>query len=339
MVTKVFSMIFWSVLLTANVLFFETGYSAETKTDVTVRFSKHEGFNRIVFEASDESFIKNTVVTSTQNQIKIQFPSTISLKTQGKLDIETSFRERTYVINLNSPFNIKVLKLPLPPRLSIDIMTLTYEESGRSAAFEGSTIAIIPNIRIVLDPGHGGYDSGILSGDLSAKGGSAGGGREKDITLAVARSMEGALIRRNKTVYLTRKVDQFLSITDRALFANQKSPDVFISVHLSLSDSFVIYTYPAESAGSDVVNELYSLMSRQRRYTEKSKALAEGLGKALKDEFKKDIIYRKMELPLLASVGAASVMVEIPGTIFSDQALKTKLSDTLLKGIAYYANQ
>jgi hypothetical protein len=80
-------------------------------------------------------------------------------------------------------------------------------------------------------------------------------------------------------------------------------------------------------------------VSRQRRFVEKSKALAEGIGKALKDEFKKDVIYRKMELPLLSSVGAAAVMIEIPAAIITDQAGKAKVLDALFRGIALYANQ
>lgn len=307
----------------------DPGYTAEGKTEVLLRFSKHESFNRIVFEASDESFIKSTVVTSLQNQIKIQFPSDINLRPQGKVEVDALLKEKTYMINMNDPFRIKILKLSAPPRLSIDILISKKEERVKSAAVEGANVPVIPNIRITLDAGHGGYDLGILSGEL----------REKDVTLSVALAMESFLIKRNRAVFLTRKADRFLSITDRALFANQKSPDVFVSIHFSLSDNFTIYTSAAESPGSDPVNELYGVMSRQRRYGEKSNALAEGMGKAIKEDFKKEVVYRKMDLPLLASVGAASVMVEIPRNIVSDHTIRTKLSETLLRGIAFYANQ
>lgn len=297
-------------------------------TDVTMRFSKHEGFSRIVFEAADEPFIQNTAVSATPTRIKVQFPSDLSLKGQAGPDLDTSLKGRIYTVNLTSPFKIKVLKLSSPPRLSIDIMTPAKEEGRKPAAVVSAAAESASHIRIVLDPGHGGYDLGIQSGEL----------REKEITFSLARNMEAALAKKNKVVYLTRRADQFLSITDRALFANQKSPDVFISIHLSLSDNFVIYTSTAEP-GSDSVSELYSMMSRQKRFTEKSKALAEGLSKVLKEDFKKEVAIRKMELPLLASVGAASVMVEVPRSIASDQAMKTKISESLLKGIVSYAGQ
>jgi N-acetylmuramoyl-L-alanine amidase len=202
------------------------------------------------------------------------------------------------------------------------------EEGTKSGAPEGSSLPMIPNIRIVIDPGHGGYDLGILSGEL----------REKETTLSLARAMESSLSKRNRTAFLTRKADQFLSLTERAMFANLKSADILISIHLTLSDNFAVHSSLAESAASDTMHE-YSIMTRQRRFIEKSKALAEGLGKAIKDEFRKDVIYRKMELPLLSSVGAAAVLIEIPAAIISDQSGKAKVIDALFRGIALYANQ
>ncbi len=307
------------------------GITSSGLEEVTVRFKRHEGFSRIVFETRDESFIKNTSVSSAENRIRVQFPSNLTLKPQGHVDMETSLKGNVYTITPGQPFRTKVMRLSSPPRLSIDIMPAAKEE-GVKPAMEGTSFDVFPGVRIVLDPGHGGYDPGILSGDLSA-----GGGREKDITLSLARTMEAALIRKNRAVYLTRRADQFLSITDRALFANQKSPDVFISIHLSLSDTFVINTSVSEPSLSDSPEGLYGLTSRQKHYAEKSRVLAESLGMAIKDEFKKDIIYRKMDLPLLASVGAPSVIIEVPSTIMYDQAMKTRISHTLLKGIASYA--
>jgi N-acetylmuramoyl-L-alanine amidase len=232
------------------------------------------------------------------------------------------------VINLGYPFKTKLLQLTSPPRLSIDIVQLSKEESIQPRTREGSSLPLIPNIRIVIDPGHGGYDLGILSGEL----------REKEATLSLARAMESSLSKRNRAALLTRKTDQFLSLTERAMFANQKSADIFISIHLTPSQSFAVYSSLAESAVFDTMNE-YSIMARQRRFLEKSKALAEGLGKSIKDEFKKDVIYRKMELPLLSSVGAAAVMIEIPAATISDQAGKARVLDALFRGIALYANQ
>lgn len=305
-----------------------TSNSVEVKAEVTLRASRHEGFSRIVFEAQNEPFIKSTVVTNLPNQIKVQFPSSVNLKVQTKPELETALKDNLYTIRVNTPFRIKISQLSSPPRLSIDITPQAAEEVAKTSVKEIAA-ALSPNVRVVLDPGHGGYDLGIPAGEL----------REKDVSLSVARLMETTLIKKARTVSLTRKADQYLSITDRALFANQKSADIFISVHLSPSANFVIYTSPAEVTVPDPVDEAYGMMTRQRRYADKSKALSESLGKAITEEFKKDVVFRKMELPLLSSVSAAAVMVEIPASIVSDQVVKSKISDALLKGIAAYASQ
>lgn len=328
MAANILHILFSAFLIITGASVYDSVYALEGKTEVSMRSSTHEGIHRIVFEAQDESFIKNTVVVSAPNQIKVQFPSTLSLAVQGPPDIDASLKGRTYVINLGYPFKTKLLQLKSPPRLSIDIIQLRKEEGVKSGAVEGAIASVIPNIRIVIDPGHGGYDLGTLSGEL----------KEKEATLSLARAMESSLSKRNRTAFLTRKADQFLSLTERAMFANQRSADIFISIHLTQSPSFAVYTSPVESAAFDTMNE-YSIMSRQRRFIEKSKALAEGIGKSIKDDFKKEVIYRKMELPLLSSVGAAAVMIEIPAAIIADQEGKARVLDALFKGLALYAIQ
>ena len=78
---------------------------------------------------------------------------------------------------------------------------------------------------IVLDAGHGGRDPGNV-----------GPGRqdEKDINLVITRKL-AALIRKKTTykVYLTRSGDRWISLADRARFANQfpASETLFISIH------------------------------------------------------------------------------------------------------------
>lgn len=318
----------FAFIISALLILTAAGINAEPKIEVSLRFSEHDGFSRVVFEAGDESFIKNTNIVASPNQIKIQFPSVFILNIKSKHGLDISQQGQTITINLANPSKIKVLRLSSPSRLAIDILAETKEikpqpqESGRSE--------IMPNLRVALDPGHGGYDSGMLSGDL----------KEKDIALSIARAMESILIKKNISVYLTRKADQSMSINDRALLANQKTPDVFISIHLSSSNSFVIYSPFIEHSGSDIpVNEIYDLMHRQRRYAEKSKALAEGIGKTIKDEFNVDVTYREMALPLLNSVGSAAIMIEVPRAITSDDDMKSSLPNVLLKGIGLYANK
>ena len=81
---------------------------------------------------------------------------------------------------------------------------------------------------IVIDPGHGGRDSGSsaeLRPDVY----------EKDITLAVARRLRDVLARNGATVLMTRSDDSFPALDSRAPFANAHHADYFISIHADSS--------------------------------------------------------------------------------------------------------
>lgn len=77
---------------------------------------------------------------------------------------------------------------------------------------------------VVIDAGHGGHDPGALSPQM--------GTREKDVTLAVARSIRDELLRGGRVrVALTRDDDTFLVLQERAEIARGLKADLFISVH------------------------------------------------------------------------------------------------------------
>ena len=80
---------------------------------------------------------------------------------------------------------------------------------------------------IVIDPGHGGLESG-------AKG--KFGTLEKDVTLAISLKLK-ALIEKNLAyhVELTRDKDVDISLADRAAIANNQKAELFISLHANSS--------------------------------------------------------------------------------------------------------
>jgi N-acetylmuramoyl-L-alanine amidase len=86
-----------------------------------------------------------------------------------------------------------------------------------------------PPIRVVLDPGHGGPNQGAPCGQSE-------GCFEKDLTLPIALKTESYLRAQGVEVYLTRRQDMEVSISDRVQFANQVSADVLVSIHLNASD-------------------------------------------------------------------------------------------------------
>ena len=84
-------------------------------------------------------------------------------------------------------------------------------------------------LRVVLDPGHGGENKGAPCGQSQAC-------FEKDLTLPIALKTERYLRAQGAEVYLTRRQDTAVGISDRVQFANQVSADVLISIHLNASD-------------------------------------------------------------------------------------------------------
>ena len=81
--------------------------------------------------------------------------------------------------------------------------------------------------RIVIDPGHGGHDTGTIGPD---------GLQEKDLVLEVGRRL-GKLLetRLGAEVVYTRKDDTFIPLETRTAIANQQRADLFISIHANSS--------------------------------------------------------------------------------------------------------
>src|SRR5437762_8510776 len=89
---------------------------------------------------------------------------------------------------------------------------------------------------VVLDPGHGGQDSGAM----------CGGVMEKDLTLDVARRVDRLLDAEGIATVMTRLGDTYVSLADRATFANRVSDCIFISIHFNEDNqpvSIVVETY------------------------------------------------------------------------------------------------
>jgi N-acetylmuramoyl-L-alanine amidase len=85
----------------------------------------------------------------------------------------------------------------------------------------------LPVRKIVLDPGHGGENTGALGPD---------GMMEKALTLDIATRLEELLRQQSFEVELTRREDSAISLEERAQFANRLQGVIFISIHLNWID-------------------------------------------------------------------------------------------------------
>ncbi|MBC1236936.1 N-acetylmuramoyl-L-alanine amidase [Nostoc sp. 2RC] len=80
----------------------------------------------------------------------------------------------------------------------------------------------LANLKILLDPGHGGKESGA-SGPT--------GYLEKDVNLVVSKLLRDELVKRGATVVMTREEDKEVSLVERQAIISQEEPAIAISIH------------------------------------------------------------------------------------------------------------
>ncbi|WIY54288.1 N-acetylmuramoyl-L-alanine amidase [Devosia sp. YIM 151766] len=129
-----------------------------------------------------------------------------------------------------------------PARLVVDIIPATAEEFAANVERDraasagapavstpagGSELPIATKPLVVIDPGHGGIDSGAETAE---------GVREKDIVLAFSLRLQELLVESGRfDVALTRQTDTYLRLEERVALARANKADLFISIH---ADSF-----------------------------------------------------------------------------------------------------
>ncbi|MGQ9630881.1 MAG: N-acetylmuramoyl-L-alanine amidase [bacterium] len=122
-----------------------------------------------------------------------------------------------------------------PNRIILDVSRPDGGEEGEDSFL--SKIAAPPERfrikTIIIDPGHGGRDPGAI--------GRYWGTREKDITLDIALRLRDLLAAHpDISVLMTREGDEFVSLSDRAEFANRVRGDseaLFVSIHANSASS------------------------------------------------------------------------------------------------------
>lgn len=80
-----------------------------------------------------------------------------------------------------------------------------------------------PVALVVLDPGHGGQDSGAMCAGIL----------EKDLTLDVAQRVDRLLQAQGTATLMTRNGDNYVSLADRAALANRAQDCIFVSIHFN----------------------------------------------------------------------------------------------------------
>ena len=153
----------------------------------------------------------------------MQGGSRIVLDTKGPVRVDKAF---TLAAVDDQPARL-VIDLTATDRASFLRNIAMQERSPHIAAKAGVSPAPEPTgdarPLIVVDPGHGGIDSGTKSG---------AGQDEKDIVLAFGLMVRDRLLKTGKyRVAMTRSDDTFIPLTERVQFARARKASLFISIH------------------------------------------------------------------------------------------------------------
>jgi N-acetylmuramoyl-L-alanine amidase len=184
-------------------------------------------------------------------EVNFQMPSGLGSEKRGLI---TGYRfglfapgKSRIVIDIGGPFLVdKSFVLDerpnQPARLVIDLVpadrktfAAKLKETNGTPAPEA--VAALPNPSrpaevqekpvVVLDPGHGGVDSGTKSSE---------GIPEKQVVLAFAKTLKQKLEAKGLyQVQLTREDDRFLALRERVAFAQKHHANLFVSIHADYS--------------------------------------------------------------------------------------------------------
>jgi N-acetylmuramoyl-L-alanine amidase len=199
---------------------------------------------------------------------------------------------------------------------------------------------------IVIDPGHGGHDSGAMKN----------GAVEKDIVLAFGKILANKLKATGRfKVLMTRDEDVFIPLGDRVSFAEHNKANLFIAVHCDYADTgsaangATIYSLRESvadslrrSAKGDIAD---NLLSRDEVETVKQ---ASGDVDAVKDILA-DLAGREVDVTrdrttvfarsIIEMMGTSTNMRNDPDQQASFRVLKTAQFPSVLIELAYVTNK
>jgi N-acetylmuramoyl-L-alanine amidase len=305
-----------------------------------VRFSSYPAFTRVVFEVEAAA---PYVLNKTADGKGLLFTAyNAPMTIQGKLpvirdgvvngvEVSQDAGRTAVLVRLDTAAGeIKDFVLRSPDRIVLDVMRGT---APASLTPEKKTILV------VLDPGHGGRDTGIVTAQ----------GNEKTFALSTALAIKKILQKKQRfKVVLTREKDQPLSLDDRAAFANAAEASIFISIHGSSNGITQVYlqdladdvpvqatkTGSGDFLGFEAGTEQQQMLwgRQQATHARESGELGRSLARQLAGRNGAEPV--QAPLAGLKAVDAAAVLVECD--LSKDWP---KIAEALAAGIEHYVGQ
>lgn len=182
-------------------LYFDMQNISNTNSEIFLEPAKNEYFSDI------------KVIRLAQDKMRIEFPL--------KENIEPSIRMAQNNARVKIYFDIAKPKITVPQeKQERNLFILKFKDKK-----------ISPMYKVVIDPGHGGSDTGATRFFVD----------EKNINLDVARLLERELKKQKIHTYMTRETDKYLTLEERVLFSEEINPNLYISIHVNASTKEEIY--------------------------------------------------------------------------------------------------
>lgn len=230
-----------------------------------------------------------------------------------------------------------VARKPVTPAGPQHVATVGDPPSGTTPTSAAATDAAIKNLKIVIDPGHGGADSGARGPN---------GLLEKNVCLEVALRL-GQLLEDEipgTEVTYTRSDDQNISPQHRAAAVSESAADLFISIHAdSLGDGQgprVYYSGASEKKSAAPQNDSEVGKLSLQLAGDVQESLLQQL--ALKGDASPMRAPAQSPFNLLSGLQIPAAVVEIPfsdGSPLLDPTQRQKLAEALARGIASFAKE
>lgn len=196
---------------------------------------------------------------------------------------------------------------------------------------------------VVLDPGHGGEDSGALS---------PRGLQEKTVVLDITRRVRALLLEAGFTVYVTRHDDRFVELGERTRRAEAWKADLFVSLHANSgpksakgTESFALSLPGYGSTNRKSGAERSKKVEPGNRFDGPNMALAFALHHALhKGVGFEDRGVRRARFKVLREAPCPAALVEVgflshaeEGAKLAQAAIRAKVAHSIAQGIENYA--
>ena len=217
-------------------------YGAWIKSSETVSLA-----NAIVPTTIIRSVASRQSDTETLVSFPLQTPVPVSVKQDSDkftLTLHNTTAQTDTIPFNDNPFISRMDWQQIPPSPGGNSQAVQYifnlkknQQWGYKLGYEGTTLKLklrhppqllrsrrkpLSGIKILLDPGHGGKESGAVGPT---------GLPEKDVNLTVCKLLREQLVKRGATVVMTREDDKFVSLGERQTIIANEEPTLALSVH------------------------------------------------------------------------------------------------------------